>query len=283
MTADPSRNDLRRLRSHFQYSHTPFSKFAWASQMFDSAAQKDLLHGLLLWLELKGIALVTGQSGAGKSITLRRFGQTLDQARYRVIDFSYLPSTPNGFLRSLSRKLGLPPRAHTTDLFDQIQRELVGEGDDRAHPVLIIDDAEGLSASVVDVIRRLTVHQLDAEDRFSVVLAGTEGLLSVLRETSLQPLVTRIVYAAQLKSFGLDDTRSYVRYHLERADISPKLFSEDAVRKIFGASHGKPRTINQLAVQSMIQAAVVGRDSIDAAFVDGVIAAHPLLSASPGR
>ncbi len=274
---EPSRGELRRLRSHFQFSHAPFSKFAWAAHMFDSASQKGLLHGLLLWLEVQGIALVTGASGVGKSITIRRFAQSLEESRYRVIDFSYVPTTTHGFLRSLNRKLDLPNRAHTADLFDQVQRHLVGaDGTDRPHPVLIIDDAEGLSPSVVDLVRRLTVHRLDGEDRFSVLLAGTERLLTVLRDVSLQPLVTRIVFAEQLRPFGLDDTRAYIRYQLERASVSPKLFTDDAVKKIFQASLGKPRSINQLALQSMIASTVAGRDEIDGAFVTHLLQAHPL-------
>ena len=141
--AEPTRSELRRLRSHYQFSHAPFSKFGWAQHMYDSTSQKELYHGLLLWLEIRGIALVTGPSGVGKSITLRRFAHGLDQASYRFVDFSgYVPTTVHGFLRSLNRKLGLKDRVHTTDLFDQIQAHLVaGEADTGAHPLLVLDDA----------------------------------------------------------------------------------------------------------------------------------------------
>jgi type II secretory pathway predicted ATPase ExeA len=279
---DATRGELRRLRTHYHYAHAPFSKFAWAAHMYDSGSQKELLHGLLLWLEVRGIALVTGPSGVGKSITVRRFVQSLDEARFRVIDFSYLPTTPHGLLRSLNRKLGLPHRAHTADLFDQVQRHLVScEPDTGAHPLLVLDDAEGLHASLVDVLRRLTVHELDGEDRFSILLAGTDALLTVLRNADLQPLVTRIVFAQQLRPFGLDDTRAYVRYQLERADVSPRLFTDDAVKRIFQTSQGKPRSINQIALQAMISAAVAGRDEINGDFLQHLLQNHPLYP-SPG-
>lgn len=279
---EPSRNELRRLRSHYQFSHAPFSKFAWAAHMYDSTSQKELHHGLLLWLEIRGIALVTGPSGVGKSITLRRFVSGLDTARYRVIDFSgYVPSTVHGFLRSLNRKLGLKDRMHTTDLFDQIQAHLVaGETDTGAHPLLVLDDAEGVCASVLDALRRLTGHKLDGEEPLSVVIAGTDDLMSVLREAQLFPLVTRIAYAQQLRPFGLEDTRNYIRHQLERASVSLKLFSDDAVRRIFQASQGKPRSINQLALQAMIQAAVAGKDEINGEFLANMIQSHPLYQAT---
>jgi type II secretory pathway predicted ATPase ExeA len=280
---DPVKTDKKRLRAHFGFSHMPFSKYAWAAQMFDSVSQREMLQGLLLWTELRGVALVTGPSGVGKSITLRRFVLELDKARYRVIDFSYVPSTATGFLRSLNRHLGLPMRAHAADLFDQAQRHLIGlEQEQGPHPLLVIDDAEGLSGTVLDLVRRMTCYDLDAEDRFSILLSGTDDLLGSLRHPQLASLRSRIVYAHGLRAFAFEDTRNYVRHHLQRAECNPKLLSDEAVRRIFQASAGKPRNINQLALQALIQAAVQGRDTIDGDFVTATIKDHPLYQASAG-
>lgn len=275
MTTDVSVSQMRRLRNHFHFTHTPFTKQAWASNMYDSIGQKELYHALLLWLELKGIALVTGSAGVGKSITIRRFTQSLEEARYRVIDFSHAPGTINGFLRSLNRKLGLAPRVHTADLFDQVKRNLSQDGEG-PHPIVIIDDAEGLSTGVLDTLRRLTNHSLDGEDRFSLLLSGTDELFQSLRDPALAPLVTRIAYAHQLRPFGVEDTRSYIRHHLERSGANPKMISEEATKRIFQLSHGKPRTINQIAQHAMIAATVAGKDIIDGDFLGTVLAAHPL-------
>ena len=92
----PTTRQKRRLRSHFGFSKLPFGKTMWAAQMFDSQSQRELLDALLLWSDVKGVALVTGPTGVGKSITLRRFVAELDEARFRVIDFTYLPATPTG-------------------------------------------------------------------------------------------------------------------------------------------------------------------------------------------
>jgi len=78
----------RRLRSHYGFTKLPFSKGMWARHMFDSVSQRELVQGLHLWSELKGLALIIGPSGVGKSITLRRFVEELDDARYRVFTFT---------------------------------------------------------------------------------------------------------------------------------------------------------------------------------------------------
>jgi type II secretory pathway predicted ATPase ExeA len=273
---DTTTTQRRRLRSHFGFSKMPFCKAMWAAHMFDSSAQRELLSSLGMWIEVKGIALVSGPSGVGKSITLRRFAQQLDEARYRVIDFAYVPCTITGFLRSLNRKLGLPMRLHTVDLFDAAQSHLATfEQEHGPHPVVVLDDAEGLRVEAVDTIRRLTSYDLDAEDRFSVLISGTDEVLELLRHPDLAPLRTRVSYAQNLKPFGLEDTTNYVRFHLARADVDPKLFTDAAVKRLFQASQGRPRGINQLAVQALIQAAVLGRDSVDGNQMASLIAAHP--------
>ena len=266
-----------RLRSHFGFSKVPFSKYMWATHMFDSVSQRELLHGLRMWTEIKGLALVTGPPGVGKSITLRRFVEILDHARWHVIDFSYLPTTKTGFLRSLCRKLALPMRLHTADLFDQVQSYLVAyQNEHGAHPVILVDDAEGLPVTVIDLLRRLTCYDLDSEDLFSIVLSGTDDLLSTLGHVELEPLRNRLSYVQCLRPFGVEDTRNYIRFHLERADMDQKLFSDKASTRLFQASQGRPRSINQLAMQALISAAVQGRDQVDGDFMDATVAAHPL-------
>jgi ABC-type multidrug transport system ATPase subunit len=85
-----TKDQQRKLRNHFGFSKLPFCKTIWAAHMFDSTGQRELLHSLRLWAEVKGLALVTGPSGVGKSITLRRFCQQLDETRYSIIDFRYV-------------------------------------------------------------------------------------------------------------------------------------------------------------------------------------------------
>ena len=277
MTTEPTAWEKLRLQAHYRFSKLPFSKYMWARHMFDSESQRELLYGLMLWTELGGLALVVGSSGVGKSITLRRFVQELDESRHHVYALTYLPTTVYGFLRSLSRALGLPIRSHSADLFAAAQAHLVTHEQERgARPILLIDDGEGLTPEVFDVLRRLTCHDLDGDDRFSLVLSGTEELLRTLRHPGLDTLRSRVVFAQSLRPFGLEDTRNYMRFHLERADADRKLFSDGAIKRIFQVSAGRPRNINQLATQALIQGVVRGRELIDSKLLDAVITEHPL-------
>lgn len=266
----------RRLQAHFGFTRLPFRKNMVATDMFDSRSQRELLAGLQMWTELGGIALVVGQSGVGKSITMRRFLHELDDTRFHVLKFSYLPTSQIGLLRSLCRLFGLPMRHHAADLFDHAQNYLVSYQQDHGpHPLLVIDDVEGLSVSSFDLLRRLTAYDLDAADRFSMLIAGTEEMLPTLQHHTLEPLRGRIGYAQPLRPFSLEDTRNYICFHLQRVDAHLELFSDPAVQRIFQATRGRPRYINQLCLYLLIHAAIAGIDTVDADFAAAQITAHP--------
>jgi len=270
----------KRLRAHFGFTRMPFHKAMRAAQMYDSISQRELIAGLEMWTEIGGIALLTGPSGVGKSIAIRRFLQGLDDRRFHVVEFSFLPGTVSGFLRSLSRGLGLRMRLHGADLFDAAKQHLASfEETHGPHPLILIDDAEGLSPAVLDTLRRLTTHDLDAEQRFSILLAGTDDVAQTLRLPSLESLRSRVSFAHALRPFTLEDARNYMRFHLERAEVDPAVFSDDACRVLFQNSQGKPRMLNQLALHGLIAAAAQGRDDVDGRFMKQQVAAHPLYRA----
>ena len=83
-----------RLRSHFAFTGLPFRKNVSARHMFDSQSQRELVHGLKMWLEIEGLSLVIGASGSGKSISIRRFVDELPRERYSVLLFGQVPTRP---------------------------------------------------------------------------------------------------------------------------------------------------------------------------------------------
>jgi type II secretory pathway predicted ATPase ExeA len=273
----PNDTEKRRLLSHFAFSKMPFSKHLSALDMYESKDQASLRLGLDMWLDVGGLALVSGPVGVGKSMTIRRFVNDLDDNRYAVYSIPFPTTTVFGFLRCLCRRFGLPLKNHTTDLFDAAQKFLMNhEKEMGTHPVLILDDAEGLYPDVADVVRRLTVYDLDVEDRFSVLVCGIESLLQVLESAVLLPLRSRFSFGHSLKPFGLEDTHGYIQFHLKRSGADPNLFSEEAAKRIFHISQGRPRTINQLCIGALILAAMKGKHSIDGPFFKAFITGHPL-------
>ena len=115
-----SNTEKSLLCSYFGIKCIPFVRKSALSTAYDSAAQRELLQGLHLWSEVKGIALVTGASGVGKSLCLRRFAKDIDESQFAVFRVPYLTVTVYGLLRLSIRALGLDFSRLTTDLFPQI-------------------------------------------------------------------------------------------------------------------------------------------------------------------
>jgi type II secretory pathway predicted ATPase ExeA len=135
-----------------------------------------------------------------------------------------------------------------------------------------------MRATTLDLVRRLTAHDLDGSDPASILLVGTEQLLDTLRDPSLQPLRSRFGYAYQLRPFGMEDARNYVRHHVSTAGGPQKLFTDGAITQLFAASQGVPRQLNQIALQAMVDAVVRGADAVDGNLMKRVLKAHPLYS-----
>ncbi len=256
------------LKSYFGFSKLPFTKYMWASKMFDAKAQQELIDGLHLWLETRGIAFLYGPPGVGKSISLRKFKADLDDRRFEVFYLFNLRITPTGFLRSLCRILTLPVLYHQADLFDAISAFLA-QYEERTgkHPIIIFDDGDGLSDQLLELLRLLANFNMDSEDRFSFILSGSQRLALRIREPQNEALRQRIAFSHNLRGFTIDDARNYIHFHLERAEGPKELLADNAIQMIFHLAKGLPRVMNQLALQALIRAAIQGVDTIDENFL----------------
>jgi type II secretory pathway predicted ATPase ExeA len=265
------------LKAYFGFTKMPFTKYMWASKMFDASSQKELLHGLGLWLQTRGIALLYGPAGVGKSITLRRFKNDIDDRHYDIFYCFHLRLTPLGFMRSLSRLFGLPVLYHQADLFDALNQHL-GQYQQRfnKHPLIIFDDADALRDDLLELLRLLANFDMDSEERISFILSGSHKLAARIRNPQNESLKQRIGFSHQLTGFTLDDALDYVRFHLQRAEAPAELFSNEAIQTIFHLAQGLPRVINQIAMHALIRAAIANKNKIDETFLKNYVMTNSL-------
>lgn len=263
-SGEPQALPMVTLQQWFKFKKLPFTKYVWASKMFPSRSQQELITGLRYSLEIKGISVALGPPGVGKSITLRRFKEELPAQEYQVFYLWNTRSSSRGFLRSLCRVLQIPPSVYVADMFDSLSAHLFSLEEQLAkHPIIIFDDCDHLSREVIEYLRLLMNFQMDSEERFSIVLCGTEVLQSLLKEQGNTAFRQRITFSQTLRPFTADDTRAYIAYHLQRVDAATELFTDGAVKLIFQYSRGYPRVINQVALQSLIQAAILKKEIVD--------------------
>jgi type II secretory pathway predicted ATPase ExeA len=164
-------------RQHFGLKEHPFSNEVEPEDLFPAVAAKELEVRLAHLLEMRGIGLVTGDSGSGKTCSARRVLAQLHSSLYRV--FYVCLSTGNvlDLYTTIAWEMGLPVERSRASLFRQIRSEvsrLVAEA--RCRPILVVDEAHHLRPDVLEDLRLLTNYKMDAENRLSRKLQGRTHL-----------------------------------------------------------------------------------------------------------
>ena len=230
----------------------------------------------------EGISLIFGAAGTGKSLLLRLLSQSLE-AKYTVILVSNSRlETPKALFLQLVHDLNLPSSSNET-----IELRLQILDFARMEPsrgiILLFDEAQYLSPSVLDEIRLLSDSVHDSVPLFHIVLAGTLEFEEKLTLPSLEAFNQRVASRCYLDSFSSEETSRYITRQGDDlriaslpngmspdVDTSIPLFTETAKRRIHQLTDGIPRIINQLCGAALQFAAEKERSNVDEALVNDV-------------
>jgi hypothetical protein len=137
--------------------------------------------------------------------------------------------------------------------------------------VLIIDEAQNLSAELLEEIRLLTNLETSSEKLLQIVLSGQPELEVKLRDPKLRQLRQRITLRYRTIQFSPSEARSYIEERLRIAGASgTAIFSPEAIESIHHYSRGVPRVINVLCDHALINAFAERQNSVSARFIDEV-------------
>lgn len=255
-------------RQHFGLTQHPFSNEVEPSDLFPATAAKEIEVRLAHLLDMRGIGLVTGDSGSGKTCGVRRVMASLHSSLYRV--FYVCLSTGNvlDFYKTVSWEMGLVVERSRASLFRQIRNEvtrLVCET--RCRPVLIVDEAHHLRPEVLEDLRLLTNYNMDAENRLCLLLLGQTELRRRLSMAVHEALAQRIVVRYHMPPLSRDEIAPYIQHRLRRAGTELSLFEPAAHEALFQATGGLPRKINLLAHHSLLATAIARAKSVSAEHV----------------
>lgn len=238
--------------THFKFTSQPFGEWVTADALWQDDRLKQGLARLHYLTEHATVALVTGASGVGKSVLLKRFVHELSRSQWQPVylHLTHLPAA--GLLKLVVGKLGEVPRRGKERLFEQIlQRARQAEG----ALLLILDEAHLLDGDALTDIRLLISSALDDSPPLKVVLAGQEPLRHTLRQSLHAALLSRIAVRQHVSPLTKEETTTYIDFQLEQAGASEKLFEHPTKDLIHDYSGGIPRQINNLATACLLQAA----------------------------
>lgn len=244
-------------RKHFALNRHPFDKDIGAEDLFDSTAFAELLARIKHLLDMRGIGLITGESGSGKTTSCRSAVAGLHTGLYRVHYVSLTTGNAMDLYKTIAWELGLPTERNRAALFRQIRAEVSRLcAENRLRPVLIIDEAHHLRTDVLEDVRLLTNYTMDSENRLCVVLVGHPELRRRLGMAALEALSQRIVVRAHVQGLSREEMPRYLAHRLRLAGCELPLFEPATAEAIFHASTGLPRKANLLAHHALFAAAI---------------------------
>ena len=245
------------FRKHFGLSRYPFSNELEPDELYPSVALRELEVRLGHLVEMRGIGVVTGESGSGKTSATRKVISALHTALYRVVYVTLSTGNVMDTYKTIAWELGLPTERSRAALFRQLRLEvtrLVTEA--RCRPLVVIDEAQHLRSDVLEDLRLLTNYQMDSENRLSMLFVGQPELRRRLALAAHEALAQRIVVRAHVPGLSRDELEPYLAHLLRRAGTELQLFEPAALEAIFQATSGLPRRINRLAHYALAAAAV---------------------------
>jgi len=260
-------------RKHFGLTRYPFAKELDPDDFFSFDAATELAARLDHLRELRGIGLVTGDVGAGKTSLCRKFVGGLHHGIYRTF---YVPNTTGNVMdlyKSISWELGLPTERSRAALFRVIRAEVTRLClEQKVLPILIVDEAHLLRADVLEDLRLLTNYNMDSENRLCLLLIGQPELRRRLSMAVHEALCQRIVVRYHLAGLSRHELPAYLSHRLRLAGTELPLFDPPAQEALFQISGGKLRKLNLLAHHCLFAAAA---DAADAVTDDHVAKARP--------
>ncbi|MEP7100807.1 MAG: AAA family ATPase [Burkholderiales bacterium] len=259
----------------FGLKHEPFSIAPDPRYLFMSERHREALAHLLYGVNGGGgFVLLSGEIGAGKTTVCRCF---LEQIPRRTnVAYIFNPKlTVLELLQSVCEEFRIPAPAgahgQTTvkEYLDPLNEFLLKTHAVGQNNVLIIDEAQMLSADVLEQLRLLTNLETNERKLLQIILIGQPELRDLLARPELEQLAQRVIARYHLGALTEDETERYIRHRLSVAGMTVAMpFDAKSIQRIHQLSRGVPRRINLLADRALLGAYAVGKGQVDRVIVD---------------
>lgn len=261
------------------FEREPFSTSPDPDFFYLSKAHETALTNILIELRLKrGLSVILGDVGTGKTTLSRKLIQELKEREDFTLHIILDPSFENEnlFLTSLIRnfEIGMVNIASPTilDLRESLERFLFQKGVTEGRTVvLIIDEAQKLSESSLEVLRVLLNYETNEFKLLQLVLLGQLELHSKIM--NIPNFFDRISFKYTLNPLDFDETEEMMEFRIRQAGYKANmhLFLDDATREIYQYTRGYPRQITMLCHKALKNLLLKNKFAVDAEIVRELI------------
>lgn len=250
---------------YFGLKDTPFSIAPDPRFLYMSDQHREALAHLLYGLNSEGgFVLLTGEVGTGKTTVCRCL---LDQIPANSsIAFIFNPKlTVEELLATICDEFGIKYPEDTSSIkvfVDLINDYLLKSHAEGRKAVLIIDEAQNLSADVLEQLRLLTNLETNQCKLLQIILLGQPELKEKLEQPELRQLSQRIIARYHLDSLPKKDVGAYIAHRLSVAGLQKQLFPDSTITKLYQLSGGIPRIINVLCDRALLGTFTQGENRV---------------------
>jgi general secretion pathway protein A len=229
LTTKPFRNNIDR--NFFFYSST-----------YEEAYMR-LLYGVM---ESKGILVLTGNSGCGKSFLSKIFIKDMLDQGYKIAFIASPNLEPLEMLQQISYEFGLSYENKTkAEIVRNLQHFLKENVEQNKKNILILDEAHLISnEKTLEEIRLLNNMETENQSLLSIIFVGSNELNAMLQKNIA--LYERIGLRCTLQPMSCQETGEYIYSRMEKAGSGREIFNKEAIKEIYIESEGIPRKINNI-------------------------------------
>ena len=231
----------------------PFLNVPHRFLLYQSPQHEEAINRLLYVVEhRKGVAMITGEVGSGKTTATHALQSRLPVDRFQVYIISNPAMDPLDLLKAILIQLGVKSDSDSKScILNLLQEQLVENATRGITTVLVIDEAHVIKQQeTLDELRMLLNMQMEDEFLVTLILLGQPPLLKKIND--LQPLRERISLKFHLDPLDLGNTARYVLYRLKEAGARRGIFTKKAIQPIFSYSGGLPLRINNVCDRSLL-------------------------------
>jgi type II secretory pathway predicted ATPase ExeA len=251
----------------------PLSETQWVS----IPSQQRALSLLNQTAALRGVMLLSGGNGMGKSTLVGRWVRQLENRLYTPVNLTQATLSSSGLLASLARGVGKPASIRRERNLDELSSYLTEH--ERQTLVITLDDAQDSTHSTLEELRLLLGLNLPSQPTFALILIGDEYLLGQLQLRNHRALCSRLSAHHLLTPWTLEEIQGFLKTGLEAVGINrSRVFEPAAVDLLVRATAGIPRSVCLLARAAWLEAAQVDLREINAQTVQQAMEQVPGLA-----
>jgi type II secretory pathway predicted ATPase ExeA len=242
-----SKRVVTDYRDRFGLARHPFNKNFLRQNHVETEGTKRLKERFH-WLQSeRGIGLLTGPSGVGKTATLGAIAEELPKHQRRVLYIEDSGAGTGDLFRYIAYELGLTPAFRRAALWRDLKSHVLKlEEENDQQVILVIDDAHRLPSAFLNSLGGFLNFAFDSRDLLTVWLVGDSRLTGILGMAAHQHLKTRIRLKVHLDPFTREELVDYVEACLGAAGSTRQIVSDTALDAVFHLSRGIPRTAGKL-------------------------------------